>query len=148
MRIWSALFIMIILLASCGKPDLSPRDIKDTDKCVVCNMMIDHPEQAAQMVFNNEEHIIFDDIGCMMTYYKEQNNKDNIGMMYIKDYKHNKWIDAKKAYYLYHKDVWTPMNYGVAAFKNKEDHNQYAKKVKGAKPLSFEDLKTFKWGVH
>lgn len=138
---------LIVLLSSCGKPDLSPREINQkTDKCKVCNMMIDHPEQAAQIVYMNEDHYIFDDIGCLIEQYKQENKKE-IGMMYVKDYKKNKWIDAKKAYYVYHKKTWTPMNYGVAAFKDKEVRDQYAKQHNNSKKMQFNDLQNFKWGI-
>lgn len=142
------ILIAVIVLSGCGDKDLSPRDINQkTDKCVVCNMMIDHPEQAAQMVYNNEDHAIFDDIGCMMEYYDKEDQKE-IGMMYVKDYKQDKWIDAKKAYYIYHKKIWTPMNYGVAAFKTEGARDKFMKKYPGSKTLKFDDLKTFKWGIH
>ncbi|MDJ1110185.1 nitrous oxide reductase accessory protein NosL [Macrococcus caseolyticus] len=148
MRYIITLLITAILLAGCGKPDLSPRDINQkTDKCVVCNMMIDHPEQAAQMVYNNEDHLIFDDIGCMMEHYNKE-NKDDIGMMYVKDYKKDKWIDATKAFYIYNKDIWTPMNYGVAAFETEANRDTFMKKYKNSKQLQFNDLKSFKWGIH
>ncbi|WP_414049185.1 nitrous oxide reductase accessory protein NosL [Macrococcus animalis] len=139
---------LIVLLASCGKPDLSPREINQkTDKCKVCNMMIDHPEQAAQMVFNNEDHYIFDDVGCLIEQYKQEDKKE-IGMMYVKDYKSNKWIDAQKAHYAYNEKIWTPMNYGVAAFKDKKERDRYASKYSESKKMQFNDLLSLKWGVH
>ncbi|MEL3971720.1 nitrous oxide reductase accessory protein NosL [Rossellomorea oryzaecorticis] len=144
--------IMMIILgfmsigtAGCGSADMSPRAIQpEVDTCEVCNMSIAHDEFAAQAVTEKGDHLMFDDIGCLVQY---EGTKE-IGAHYIKEHATNEWIDADKALYVYHKDFWTPMSYGVLAFTTREDAEAFIEQEGKGELLKAGDLKEHEWGVH
>lgn len=140
------LFCAALLLAACGA-DLEPREVNsETDVCIMCNMSVTHIDYAAQIVKKNGDHLIFDDLGCLMEYIHEY-GEDEIGASYIMETDSPNWLNVKEAVYVYAKDYWTPMNYGVLAFATTEAAEAYMSEQPG-ELLAYEDLLTFKWGVH
>lgn len=136
-----------LLLAACGA-DLEPREVNsETDVCIMCNMSVTHVDYAAQIVKNNGDHLIFDDLGCLMEYVNEYGEAE-IGASYIMETDSPNWLNVKEAVYVYNKDYWTPMNYGVLAFATKEDAEAYMAKEQQGELLAYDDLLTFNWGVH
>ena len=144
---WVVLAFAVVLLAACGEQTYEPRDINpETDVCYMCNMSITHVDYAAQVVLKNGDHVVFDDLGCLMEYVLE-NGEDDIGASYVRGTDSATWVNLEDATYVYAKDNWTPMNYGVLAFSTAEEANSYMQQQPG-KLLAYEDLKTFEWGVH
>ena len=144
---WIVLLLTACILAACGDEEYEPRDINaETDVCYICNMSITNVDYAAQAVLKNSDIVVFDDLGCLMEYIK-QNGEDEIGAAYIRDTNSTKWLNIKEASYVYSKDYWTPMNYGVLAFASKEEAEQYIKEQPG-QLVPYEELLTFNWGVH
>lgn len=147
---WRILIIafMVLLLTACSEKTYEPREINgETDICKVCNMSIVHTDYAGQIVLKNGDYEIFDDIGCLMEYIKGIDESE-IGAAFIKDANEDKWLNVKKATYIYSKDYWTPMNYGVLAFSTKEDAEKWIANNGEGEFLKYEDLKDFKWGIH
>lgn len=142
------LAMIAIILTACGKTNTEPREIDtETDICVVCNMSITHPDYAGQVIFTNNDHLVFDDIGCLIEYLKEP--EQEVEIAYIRSANTKEWIDVKTAAYLYNEEYWTPMNYGVLAFTSEEDAKTYEEQNGAGEKLSYEDLMTsFNWGVH
>ena len=95
----------------------------------------------------NGDYEIFDDLGCLVEYMKDM-DEDDLGKAFIKDESGKKWLDVKTASYVYDKDIWTPMSYGVIAFQTKDEAEKYIAKEGKGELLSYSDLDTFKWGVH
>lgn len=144
---WIALLFMVCILGACGDKAYEPRDINpETDVCNICNMSITSVDYAAQAVLKNSDIVVFDDLGCLMNYIKQNGDKE-IGAAYIRDSQSAKWLNIKEASYVYSKDYWTPMNYGVLAFATKEEAEQYMEKQPG-KIVPYDELLTFNWGVH
>ncbi|KOO49135.1 nitrous oxide reductase accessory protein NosL [Viridibacillus arvi] len=142
------LFSAVLLLQACSNKDFKPRGIvSETDVCKVCNMSIVHEEYAGQIALSNGDYEMFDDLGCLIEYMKNL-NKGDVGKAFIKDEGENNWVDVKTASYVYDKDIWTPMSYGVIAFESKDSAQQYIDKEGKGKLLSYSDLDSFKWGVH
>lgn len=140
--------ILVLFLQACGNKEYKPRKIvSETDICKICNMSIVHKEYAGEIALKNGDYEIFDDLGCLIEYMKDM-DKDNLGKAFIKDESGKKWLDVKTASYVYDKDIWTPMSYGVIAFSTKEKAKKYIKKEGKGELLSYADLNTFKWGVH
>lgn len=138
----------ILLLAGCGNKEYKPKEISaETDVCEICNMTISHMDYAGQIVFKNNDHLVFDDLGCLMEYVIA-NGESEIGAAYIKDESTNGWINIKEAVYIYKANYWTPMNYGVLAFESKESADAYMNENGQGKQLEYEDLLTFEWGIH
>lgn len=140
--------LLLVVLAGCGDKEYKPKAINpETDVCKVCNMSITHANYAGQIVFKNNDHLIFDDLGCLMEYIVE-NGEDEIGAAFIVEENSHKWINVKDAVYVYNKDFWTPMNYGVLAFDTEEGANEYMAANGQGELLSYDDLYDFNWGVH
>ena len=138
----------VLFLAGCGDKEYKPKEISaETDVCEVCNMTISYMDYAGQIVFKNNDHLVFDDLGCLMEYMNE-NGEDDIGAAFIVEELSHKWINVKDAVYVYNADYWTPMNYGVLAFDTEEGANEYMAANGQGELLSYEDLFDFNWGVH
>lgn len=144
---WSVLFVSILFLTACGEQSYEPQEVNpETDVCQICNMSITHVDFAAQAVFKNGDHLVFDDLGCLMDYIL-QNGEQEIGASYIRDTNSAQWLNIQEAVYVYSKDYWTPMSYGVLAFSSQQEAESYLNEQPG-KLLQYEDLLTFNWGVH
>lgn len=138
----------LIFLIGCSEKSYKPREIvSETDVCKVCNMSIVHNEYAGQIILKNGDVEMFDDIGCLMDYINA-NGEDEMGAAFIKDAVKNEWINTFEAMYVYNKDYWTPMNYGVLAFDTKDAANSWMEKEGHGKILTYADLHTFNWGIH
>jgi len=87
--------------------------------CPKCRMGVEHKENSAQAVFGDEKSYVFDDIGCMVLWFKQigVDSKKIKTFVYAKDT--HRWIDAKEAFYSI-KDE-TPMGYGFAGYQQKQN---------------------------
>jgi len=146
-------WVMMILLCcgvlwGCSEKTYEPREIvSETDVCKICNMSIVHNAYAGQIALKNGDYEIFDDIGCLMEYIAS-NGDEEIGAAYIKDASKNEWIDVFEAVYVYNKEYWTPMNYGVVAFDTKQAAQEWMTQEGEGKLLHYKDLHNFNWGIH
>lgn len=144
---WVGLLVVVLLLSACGDESYEPREINpETDVCYVCNMSVTSVDYAAQVVLKNNDIVVFDDLGCLMDYMK-QNGESEIGAAYIRDTNSSKWLNIKDASYIYSPDYWTPMNYGVLAFASEEEAKAYMEEAPG-EIVPYEEFLTFSWGVH
>ncbi|MCF6201968.1 MAG: nitrous oxide reductase accessory protein NosL [Hydrogenimonas sp.] len=93
----------------------------DRDMCERCKMAVSDRSYAVQVVDpKTHKHYKFDDIGCAVLWFKEEGiDWADKAIIWVKDGKTGKWIDAKKAWYS--TDGITPMGFGFTAFKNKAD---------------------------
>lgn len=114
---------MTILMSGCDtKIDLEPKKIHwDRDMCERCKMVLSDRKFSAQAINpDNGRKYVFDDIGCVILWFKENNIswKDR-AVIWVNDAKTGEWIDARKAFY----DALniTPMAYGFGAHTKKED---------------------------
>lgn len=149
MKKWMLMIVScLIILIGCSEKTYEPRDIvSETDVCQICNMSIVHNEYAGQIILKNGDIKMFDDIGCLMEYI-DANGEDELGAAFIKDAINDEWINTFEATYVYNKEYWTPMNYGVLAFDTNEAANLWMDKEGKGKQLTYTDLKLFNWGVH
>ena len=144
---WIVLFLVLFVLTSCSEKSYEPREINpETDVCYMCNMSVTDVDYAAQVVLKNGDHVVFDDLGCLMEYVLEY-GEEEIGAGFIRSTNSAKWLNIEEATYVYSKDYWTPMNYGVLAFGSKDEANQYISEEPG-EIIPYEELLTFNWGVH
>ncbi|MFJ7952922.1 nitrous oxide reductase accessory protein NosL [Lysinibacillus sp. NPDC096418] len=149
MKKWMLIIVTCFaLLVGCSENAYGPREIvSETDVCEICNMSIVHNEYAGQIALKNGDYEIFDDLGCLIEYINA-NGKEEIGAAYIKDTRENEWMNVFEATFVYNKDYWTPMNYGVLAFDTKEAADSWMAKEGNGKVLAYEDLLEFNWGIH
>ena len=125
MKLFKTLFflLMTILISGCDtKIDLNPKKIHwDRDMCERCKMVLSDRKFSAQAINpDNGKKYVFDDIGCVILWFKENNIswKDR-AVIWVNDAKTGEWINARKAFY----DALniTPMAYGFGAHAKKED---------------------------
>ena len=127
-RLLICIFTTLLFLQACGNKEYKPKEIvSETDVCKVCNMSIVHKDFAGEIALTNGDYEMFDDIGCLIEFMKGMNEKD-LGEAFIKDQSGKEWLNVKTATYVYDKDIWTPMSYGVIAFKTKDSAKNYIKK--------------------
>ena len=118
----AAVFALMPVLSACQKKISHEYQEMhwDRDMCDRCKMVISERNHAAQVVNPNNGRVYkFDDIGCVILWFKEENIqwKDN-AKIWITDMDNSKWIDARMAFY----DTlnMTPMAYGFGAHERKE----------------------------
>lgn len=139
-----------ILLTACGEKTYEPHDINhDTDICKICNMSIVHDDFAGQIIEKNGDYEVFDDIGCLVEKMQRDGlGEQDIGAAFIKDTETNEWINIFSATYLYDKDFFTPMNYGVLVFNDEKEAQAYQQQEGKGTLMKYQDLADFKWGIH
>lgn len=93
----------------------------DRDMCELCKMVISERKYAVQVINpQNGKSYMFDDIGCTIEWFKEENIEwEKNAILYITDANNGEFIDARKAFYT--TNSRTPMDYGFGAYKNRSD---------------------------
>lgn len=116
---------LILILSACSEQNTGPADVKwDRDACERCRMMLSDRNYSAQIrVFpegKRSKVLKFDDIGCATLWLDSSEFKDDQKTeIWVRGRKEEKWLDAKKAWYV--KGMVTPMNYGLGAQTEKQD---------------------------
>lgn len=125
-----SLFILVMLLASCGKVGaIVPQDIdEEVDICKSCTMMVQDNQFSAQIVTSSGQILKFDDIGCLAMYIND-NQPD--GQPYVRDFYTSEWVEVDKASFVFTEDVETPMNYGFLAFSSKANVEKFLRESSG-----------------
>ena len=128
-------FLFFGLLVGCSEQaSLEPVSIdKNVDSCAECNMGILEVNHAAQIILEDGTPKLYDDIGCMLIDYDEQ--QDKLGVAYVPDYNSDEWIDMKEATFLQHSNIPTPMSYGIIAFKSPEEAETFRAANRGGGDL-------------
>lgn len=146
---WAAgLFIAAMVLPACGNKQFDARAINfATDICKICNMSIADEKYAGQVALANGDYEVFDDIGCLMTYYNGMNEAD-LGATFVKSYSGDDWVQVEKAIFVSGEMIATPMSYGVIAFETTEEAEAYIAKEHKGKIISFDEVKAMDWGAH
>ena len=119
------LFLSMLIIFSffgCDKKvETGPAKINwDRDMCDRCVMVLSDRKNTLQLKDPNTQRVFkFDDIGCMVLWFKEENieYKDTVEIL-ITDAITGEWIDARKAFYA--TENITPMGYGFSGYKSKE----------------------------
>lgn len=108
-------FIYMTLILSFASPLLA-----ETITCAECGMTADTGSKFSSKIIQGDKTIYFCDIGDMFSYMKRK--KVAAASAQVKDYGTRGWIDASKAYYVQSdKKFRTPMGWGIASFKYKEE---------------------------
>lgn len=101
---------------------MSPVHANET-RCTECGMMVKMDSKFTSKITQGDTPLYFCDIGDLFTYLKKKNVQD--AKIEVKDYTSGEWIDARKAYYVNSaKKFDTPMGWGIAAFKDKNEASQ------------------------
>jgi len=140
------ILLLLFLIISC-KNDSETKPIEifyGQDICERCKMIISEKDYSAQYILPRGKEKKFDDIGCMIHYMFEENNKgDEILTIYVRDYNSKDWINGQKAFYVWSEKIMTPMGHGIVALKDSESAESLAR-LKGGKMLEdFNEAKTW-----
>lgn len=101
---------------------LSPAHALET-KCAECGMMVKMDSPFTAKIIQGDKTLYFCDIGDLFAYLKKKNL--NNARAEVKDYPTGAWIDARKASYVHgEKKFSTPMGWGIAAFKDRNEASQ------------------------
>lgn len=137
-KVWIVL-LFIGLLIGCSNASLEPAAIDvNVESCAACNMGINDVTHATQVIFSDGKSDVYDDIGCMIAAFKE--NEDNIGTGYVHDYLTEEWIDMNEATYVQDANIMTPMNYGIIAFHSSDEAINFQSE-NGGDIYSIDELK-------
>lgn len=136
--------LSVFVIAGCGKKEVKPVAINEkTDKCEICHMAVKDNEFATEIILENGKSMVFDDIGCMYKWLKENSDK-KVANSFVKDYDSKEWIEAKKASYVYDKPIKTPMAYNVISFTDQKDAQSFIDQH-GGSLLTYEKLENHSW---
>ena len=136
------IFLLLSVIACKDETEIGPVEIiYGQDSCARCKMIISEKSYSAEYILLDGEARKFDDIGCMLHFYNEEENKDDkILAQYVRDYNTGNWVDATKAYFVWSKEIITPMGHGLAAFKEEESARRLAKKLHGTVFSNLDEL--------
>ena len=121
-------FVMIFSTAAAGRAD----DQKKPILCSECNMKISEANKKFSVVLPNVKGMgpsSYDDVGCaVFSRNKEcatrQMTFDSNAIVY--DYLTVEEVPAEKAFFAFKSSAWTPMGYGIVAFKDKAQAEKFA----------------------
>ncbi len=95
----------------------------ETVKCSECGMTCDVAAKFTAKI-DHDGTFYFCDIGDLLMYLKRKT--DLAAFAQVKDYKTGEWIGAVRAYFVQSgKRFKTPMGWGIAPFKNKEQAAEF-----------------------
>lgn len=98
---------------------LSPAHAADR-ACAECGMMVNMDSPFSAKITQGDTTLYVCDIGDLFAYLKKKNL--NTVRAEVKDYPTGAWVDARKAYYVQgDKKFKTPMGWGIAAFKERNE---------------------------
>jgi copper chaperone NosL len=116
--------------------------------CKQCNMNIEEANRkSAVYVMQGIEASGFDDIGCAVAWRNgecamRQSAFDENAVAH--DYLSEETVPVEKAFYVVSSDIKTPMGYGIAAFKNKEQAVKFASGHGNSKVVTLNELISLK----
>lgn len=122
MKKWWLVLLLVVATGCAVGEAAGPAEIDPSvDSCALCHMGIQQVEAASQVLMDDGTPEKFDDIGCMLTYMKE----NETSQAFVQDYHTQKWVDLKEAFVVHEPRMETPMNYGFIAFQKKVDAEEF-----------------------
>lgn len=134
----SVLVAAAALPAGCERQELvGPPDIRlARDQCAECGMIISDERFSCALLVardSRREHIIFDDIGCMLDF--EQRHLDGAAVIdrFTREYVAKEWVPASAATFLAcdARIVPTPMGSGVLVFQSPAAAKELQERLSG-----------------
>ncbi len=143
-----AMFFLLALMTTFNANGVqSQMDIKKTDHCPVCGMLVDKDlKWAAKLVMKDGTYYAYDGVKDMLKHYfnipkyTPKKTADGIKLMTVTDYYDGKKIDAKSAYYVIGSDVLGPMGPEFIPFKDESSAQEFMNDHKGKSVLRFQDI--------
>lgn len=124
----AACFVPVLFLfMGCGRSPLSgPPELRlGRDECVECGMIISEDRCSSAMLVERDgmrDHVLFDDIGCMLDYERESLDGAIVVDRFVHDYSTRAWVRVDAATFLAAPTdkLVTPMSSGMVAYASGE----------------------------
>lgn len=131
------MILSVIVLANCQPEAVEPVSLSPEDMCDYCKMAVSEKRYAAELIDAEGKAFKFDDIGCMSSFVQRDSAKASA--YFVMDFEERQWIKAEDAFYVRSRELNTPMNGNVAAFKNQAKAQEAADKYHG-NLVSFKEI--------
>lgn len=134
--------LVALLLAACAPANTGPQPpeiLYGQDVCEECGMIISEARFACAALFSDGEMRKYDDIGDMLAFAAKHADL-SVGAWFVHDYNSEQWMRGETAFFVLSDQIRTPMNRGIAAFKDQADAEAFAAQV-GAPALTFDALR-------
>lgn len=119
----ASLILLAPALSGCeGRPLSGPPDLRlGHDPCVECGMLISEDRCSSALLIHRDgrrEHLLFDDIGCMLDIEREGIEGATVLQRFVHDHDSRQWLDADTATFLIADPdrLPTPMASGMVAY--------------------------------
>ena len=128
---------MFTLMACSDQPESI---VYGQDVCAFCKMGITDPRYAAEIVTRKGRVYKFDSIECMVAATLDGTvDPGEVKRYWVKDWKTQEWVDARKAFYLQSSSLRSPMGLNITAFASRKDLEEVKMTYDGME-LLFDDL--------
>jgi len=133
---------LVIATVNAGRAD----DRKDQPVCSECNMKITEKNKKFSVVLPSVKGMgpsSYDDVGCAVgSRNKEcatrQMTFDSNAVVY--DHVTGEAVPAEKAFFAFKSSAWTPMGYGIVAFKDRGEAEKFAAEHGKVKVVTWSEL--------
>jgi copper chaperone NosL len=116
-----------LTLAACGD-ETSASDPPDLtlgeSVCSKCGMIISDERFASGMTFEDDDPLLYDDLGEMIMVVKTEDPHPDY--IWVHDYDSKEWIDAMDAWYVASHAIMAPMGSELAAFETQAAAEAFA----------------------
>ncbi len=100
----------------CAASDTAPADLDVRNEiCRSCRMPVSEPKLAAQLAAPGQEHLFFDDIGCLRDFLVKAGTPRAGAVAYVADHRTGRWTRASGAVFSRCPAVETPMGFHLVA---------------------------------
>lgn len=130
---------LVLFASACGGTDAEPVSLAPGDVCAHCRMTIADPTLAAQSLAPGEEPRLFDDIGCMAAYLKDQRTRPEGQVLFVADHRTKQWVRAKRASFTRVERLSTPMNSHLIAHSDAASRDADGD-ASGGTPVAVEQI--------
>ncbi len=148
-RIVAPVLLTLALATTAAAAGTRPVSVGKSDKCPVCGMFVaKYPDFAAQIIFRDGSHAVFDGVKDMLKYradlpkYAPGRKAADIVAVFVTDYYTLGPIDGYTAYYVAGGDVYGPMGKELIPFARRADALEFMKDHKGTAILTFKQITT------
>jgi copper chaperone NosL len=124
-------FLILVMAVGCAKSGKKtsqvtvpqPMVIAQDVSCGKCGMYpAKYPQWQSQIIFKDGAMTPFDGCKCMFNFmssmdkYDKTHSKDDVAVVWVKDYSNSKWIDGTKAHFVVGSKVMGPMGKELIPF--------------------------------
>ena len=139
--------LLTLAIAACGgdkKVSLDPPSVRYNQDTSEMGMFVVDPRYTAAWLPEEGEWILFDDLGEMLRYRVDRFPDAKPRVIWVNDYLDAKWLKADEAWYVQTKGVNSPMGWGIIAFRNEADAQEFIA-LNGGELMTWDDALARSW---